>query len=172
MSKGTGNGWQEINIRDSFVMFPVEGFPDVMQQRMKETMGDYKIMFAETLYRNDKDDSLVLQIDPLKNQPDEIHYTMFTNLGETTLAEAIAHDRVTAQKELEEATNSNGDADQTKQYMKDLDVIENILNKGEAAEFTTEMAPVVQVMFKGNADLAKQQGAEYFTYKHEGYRPI
>lgn len=169
-------GWQAVDIRDSFIMCPVASLPDPVRTEVCTNIGEYQLMFAQTMVRTRPEGEHVMLPDFLAKQPLHIFCTVVTNFDEniTTLLDAVQHDRDIAQQELSrlKSTSNLEQLADTKAFLDNLNIIEKIARDGCEAPLAEDVASLVMPELMNGHDVASEKGVKYMSYKYDGFRPV
>lgn len=175
--KHSAGGWQEVDIRDSFIMCPIKSLPEAARTEALNGIGSYNLIFGETMFRNRPENPHALLPDFLAKQPLHIFCTVATNFDDNklTLLEAISLDRKSANLELSELRASGASEEKLKdaeEFLRNLNIIEKVAQDGQETVLDEGVSQLVPDELKNGNNVAAEKGVKYFSYKYNGFRPV
>lgn len=175
--KHSAGGWQKVDIRDSFIMSPINNLPEPIKIEALNNIGSYNLIFGQTMFKSRPETPHVMLPDFLAKQPLHIFCTVATNFDDTklTLLEAIEEDRKMAALELNKLRMDSAKGEELKgveEFIRNLSIIEKVAKDGEETALANDVVELVPDELKNGNNVASERGVKYFSYNYNGFRPV
>jgi hypothetical protein len=167
-------GWQKVDIRDSFIMCPINSLPESTKNEALNKIGSYNLIFGEMMFQSRPETPHVLLPDYQAKQPLHIFCPVATNFdsNKLTLLQAIEEDREMAALELDKLRMDSAKEEELKDFIGKLSFIEKVAKDGKETELASDVVELVPEELKDGNEVASEKGVKYFSYSYNGFRPV